>query len=147
MPNTLKYHLSKINKEGLDDEKYLVVRDLIEKLWYKIGKDFVPRNCGAIPGLTDHANKLYSTSEASRLFKPLVPKRYLHNHFFWLLESNKSEKVIIDPTGVPIDFFYQKIEAYYGLAEKSVGMHNTVYSIMEDMDASGTQYFPPGFHP
>lgn len=148
-------HLTFFNREGLTEEEANALYVTLVKLGEKTGNMWTPRDCGDIPELTKFANRIYIRSPAGKFFKRLVPKRFIHHHFFWCSDSRKgNKKLIIDPTGVPEDFneYFKTrdpstIKPYFGLLEYAPGMHRSVYMEMKDMDDWGTGSFPPGFHP
>jgi|SRR3989338_10064029 len=112
----------------------------LDNLWYA-------GNC-QVPGQTRCFN--LAVGYAKDTFGPAIPKRYIHDHFFWSLPLLRTgEHVILDPTGVPIDFprTREEIAPYFGLASEAPEPHKRIYARMEDMNNWGIREFPPGFHP
>lgn len=148
-------HLTFFNREGLTEEEGDAVYISLVRLGEKTGNMWTPGNCRNMPELTKFANRYYIRSPASKFFKKLIPKRYLHSHFFWCSDSREGNKqLIIDPTGVPEDFQEHlqnnddlRIKPYFGLFGKAPETHEYIYQRMEDMDDWGTRSLPPGFHP
>lgn len=134
--------------EGLTQSEQTAIYDYLEKLCLRTGHLWKPGGCRNIPGYTEEANDELSLSSAKNVLTKLVPKRYIHNHFFW--SSKKADELfIIDPTGVPDDNknMDENISPFFGLLKNSTGFRRTVYEKMEDMDNWGTRDLPPGFHP
>ena len=148
---TIEDHLKYFNREGFTREEERLISIFLFDLWKETGHSWRPGNCNNIPYLTDLANKIHRLSGISRYFTLLVSKRFIHSHFFWYSESIDTKKLILDPTGVPEDFFCLsssvKVTPYFGLIENAPEAHRVVYHNMKDMDNWGTRDLPPNFHP
>ena len=144
---TARYNRHKyICTNGMNPEEAIVFKSLIEELSLYLDKKWYKGNCRYIPAQTGVANKIMSYASRN-LFDILLPKRYIHNHFFWASAlSRTSVPVILDPTGVLIHDT-NEIVPYFGLLSEAPESHKRVYNRMEDMDDWGTREFPPYFHP
>lgn len=139
------------NTNGLSEQEADAVYQLIVNLGDKQGNMWEKGNCTVIPDLTISANRIYEQTAARFYFEKLIPKRYIHNHFFWAANAKGSDDIlIIDPTGVtavPDDPRALTATPYFGLLKSAPQRHKMVYSKMKDMDDWGVSEFPPGFHP
>ncbi len=134
--------------DGLTPTEQTAIRDYLGKLCLRTGHLWKPGRCTNIPNYTEEARDELRSSSAKGVLTKIVPKRYIHNHFFWV--SNKANELfIIDPTGVPADARNVDIDItpFFGLLENAKGFHKVVYENMQDMDNWGTRDLPPGFHP
>ncbi len=133
---------------GLTQAEQTAISGYLSGLCLRTGHVWKPRGCTNIPDYTEEANDELGRSSAKAVLTKLVPKRYIHDHFFWA-SKKADEPFIIDPTGVPDDGKNRdgNISPFFGLLKSSTGFHRTVYEKMESMDNWGTRDLPPGFHP
>ncbi len=140
-----------VNKEGLTAVESISLDEFLTGLAFATGKEWQPGNCRAIPDYTNVAEHICKLSGAQAYFTPPVAKRFAHSHFFWMMERRANgEKVILDPTGVPLEFGLcepESIVPYFGILEYAPKNHKRVYDLMEDMDGWETRSLPPGFRP
>ncbi len=123
-----------VNTTGMNPDEAEYFRSLISDLGMALDNAWYGWNYCAIPCQTAAANRMiYPGSPFARL----VPKRFIHSHFFWasMLRRN-NETVILDPTGVPVDFpeTISEIAPYFGIASEAPEPHRRIYARMQDMD-------------
>ncbi len=133
---------------GLTQAEQTAISGYLSGLCLRTGHIWKPGGCTNIPYYTEEANDELRRSLAKTVLTKLVPKRYIHGHFFWV-SKKAGEPFVIDPTGVPDDGKNREenISPFFGLLENSTGFHRFVYENMADMDDWGTRDLPPGFHP